>query len=67
MQWNKITKKSRDILGAIAKGNSCKQILAEHPTLTYHDIFHAAAESPTTFLKKERATKPAVRERDSKE
>ncbi|HWW01474.1 MAG TPA: hypothetical protein VNZ64_17385 [Candidatus Acidoferrum sp.] len=67
MRWKKLSQKSRDILGAIAKGDSCKQILADDPTLTYHDIFHAAAESPTTCVKKEQATRPAFRERKSKE
>jgi uncharacterized protein (DUF433 family) len=67
MRWGKLSQKSRDILGAIAKGHSCEQILAEHPTLNYHDIFHAAAESPTSFLKKKSVTKPPCRERSSRE
>ena len=49
MQWNKLSKKSRNILGAMAQGNSCKQILADDPTLTCRDIFHAAGESHKLF------------------
>ena len=37
------------ILEAIAAGHSCEQILAADRTLTYHDIFHAIAEAPTSF------------------
>jgi hypothetical protein len=44
-------KKSRNILRAIADGHSCEQILADG-TVTFHDIFHAAAEAPTRFWKK---------------
>ena len=44
--------KSRDILKAIAAGHSCKQILVADSTLTYHDIFHVLAESPTSHWRK---------------
>jgi uncharacterized protein (DUF433 family) len=67
MRWKKLSQKARDILGAIAKGSSCEQILADDPTLTYHDIFHAASESPTSFLKKKSAAKPALRQPNSRE
>ena len=37
------------ILQAIAAGRSCEQILTADPSLSYHDIFHAIAEAPTTY------------------
>src|SRR5579883_685865 len=40
-----ITERTRTILEAIAKGNTYEQILVQDPALTYHDIFHAAAEA----------------------
>lgn len=40
--------KSQAILKALAQGRSCDQILAADRTLTYHDIFRAAAELPET-------------------
>jgi len=46
MQWIKLSKKSRSILAALAEGRPCEQILADDHTVTYHDIFHAAAEAP---------------------
>jgi hypothetical protein len=67
MQWNKLSKKSRNILTALAHGHPCEQILAEDPTVTYHDIFHAAAESPTRHWKKKPAPKRTYRERNSAE
>lgn len=62
MRWNKLGKKSKDILKALAKGHSCEEILAEDPTLTYHDIFHAASESPTRHWRKKLAAKKSPRE-----
>ena len=50
--------KSRGILKAIAAGRSCKQILVEDSTLTYHDIFHVLAEAPTSHWKKVSAKSP---------
>ena len=41
-----LSDKSQAILEALAKGRSCDQILAADATLTYHDIFRAAAEVP---------------------
>src|SRR6266404_712315 len=38
---DKIKKKSRAVLKAVAEGRSCGQILAADPTLNSHDIFHA--------------------------
>ena len=55
MQQKKITDKSRAVLKGIAKGRSCEQILAEHDDLTYHDIFHAVTEAPTSIWKKKPA------------
>ncbi len=46
MTSGKLGHKSQGILEALAKGRSCEQILAADPTLTYHDIFRAAAELP---------------------
>jgi len=56
MQLNKLGEKSRGILKALAKGHSCEQILASDPRLTFHDIFRAATESPTSIWKKKSAT-----------
>ena len=46
MKSNRLNEKSHAILEALAGGHSCEQILADDPTLTYHDIFRAAAEMP---------------------
>jgi hypothetical protein len=45
------SKKSR-ILQALAAGQSCEQLLAHDRTLYYHDIFHAIAEAPTSYWRK---------------
>jgi hypothetical protein len=52
--WNrkKMEKKSTDILKAIEAGHSCEQILAGDKTVTYHDIFHALTEAPTSHWRK---------------
>jgi hypothetical protein len=42
---NRMSKRSRAILKAIAGGDSFEQILIENSTVNYHDIFRAAAES----------------------
>jgi len=52
MGLKKITKKSRAVLKALAKGRSCGQILADNRSLTSHDIFHALSEAPTKFWNK---------------
>jgi len=49
MQLDKLKKKSRAVLKAVAEGRSCGQILAADPTLNSHDIFHALSEAPTAF------------------
>jgi hypothetical protein len=67
MKWNKLSKKSRSILSALANGRPCEQILADDHTVTNHDIFHAAAESPTRHWKKKPASKAARQERSSAE
>jgi hypothetical protein len=54
MQLKKCSEKSRAVLKAIGKGCSCEQILAGDRTLTYHDIFHAVSEAPTSIWKKEK-------------
>jgi len=42
---HELSTQSRAVLAAIAKGYSYEQILAGDGTLTYHDIFAAAAEA----------------------
>jgi hypothetical protein len=49
MEPNEIRAKLNGILQAIAAGHSCEKILASDHTLSYHHIFHAVAEAPTTF------------------
>ena len=55
--------KLRGILEAIAAGRSCEQILAADSSLTYHDIFHAVAEAPTTFWRNNGGGKKGRRSR----
>jgi hypothetical protein len=57
MERKKQSRKSRGILKAMASGLTCEQILAGNRTVTYHDVFHAAAEAPTKFWKKKPAAK----------
>ena len=52
MRLNKVAKKSRAVLKALAQGHSCGQILAADRSLTSHDIFHALSEAPTKFWAK---------------
>lgn len=49
MEPKELRAKLNGILQAIAAGRSCEQILASDHTLSYHHIFHAVAEAPTTF------------------
>ena len=49
MESNETRRKLNGILEALASGRSCEQILAEDLTLSYHDIFHAVAEAPTSY------------------
>jgi len=42
----------KGILEALAAGHTCEQILSADRTLTYHDIFHAVAEAPTSHWAK---------------
>ena len=46
MKSNRLSEKTHAILEALAEGRSCTQILVDDPTLTYRDIFRAAAEMP---------------------
>jgi uncharacterized protein (DUF433 family) len=57
MRLNKIDKKSRVVLKALAQGRSCRQILADDRTLSSHDIFHALSEAPTKFWRRKPAQK----------
>jgi hypothetical protein len=52
MDANELRAKLNAILEAIAAGRTCEQILAADRTLSYHDIFHAVAEAPTSFWSK---------------
>jgi hypothetical protein len=52
MQFEKLGEKSQAILKALAEGSSFEQILARDPSLTYHDVFRAASESPTRHWRK---------------
>ncbi len=55
--------KSNHILKAIDAGYSCEQILASDRALTYHDIFHAVTEAPTSHWR--RAAPPTAGTRPS--
>jgi hypothetical protein len=55
MRLNEISKKSRAVLKALAKGHSYEQLLAADPTLSAHDVFRALSESPTAFWDKRSA------------
>jgi hypothetical protein len=48
MEQPQMSKKSRAILEAIAKGHTYEQILVQELAWTYHDIFKAAAEALST-------------------
>lgn len=52
MKANHLMAKRDRILEAIASGRSCEQILASDRTLSYHDIFHAVTEVPTSYWDK---------------
>jgi len=52
MEPKELRQRLNGILQAIAAGRSCEQILAADRTLTYHDIFHAVAEAPTSHWDK---------------
>jgi len=49
MEQTELRVKLNAILKAIAAGHTCEEILAADRTLSYHDIFHAVAEAPTTY------------------
>jgi hypothetical protein len=55
MEPKDIRVKLNGILKAIAAGRSCEQILAADQRLSYHDIFHAVAEAPTSYWERVRA------------
>jgi hypothetical protein len=58
MERKELRAKLNGILEAIAAGHSCEQILAADRTLSYHDIFHAVAEAPTSFWNRTSARNP---------
>lgn len=63
MRLNKINKKSRTVLAALAEGCSCEEILADDRNLTSHDIFRAISQVSTTFWKKGLAGRRGPRHR----
>jgi len=63
METKEPRKKLNGILEAIASGQSCEQILRADRTLSYHDIFHAVAEAPTTYWDKASLQSPGNRSR----
>jgi hypothetical protein len=58
MESNELRTKLQGILEALADGHTCEEILAADRTLTYHDIFHAVADAPTSFWKSSKARAP---------
>ena len=55
MKAKKPNQKSRAILKSIAEGHSFEQILAQNPSLNYHDIFRAVTEAPTSYWRRKPA------------
>jgi hypothetical protein len=60
MESNDLQRKLNGILEAIASGRTCEQILATDRSLSYHDIFHAVAEAPTSYWNKASAQNPGA-------
>jgi hypothetical protein len=56
MEPKELRAKLNGILHAIAAGRSCEQILASDRTLSYHHIFRAVTEAPTTSWDKDPST-----------
>jgi len=52
MDPDKKNKKSREILKELARGRTCEQVVANDTTVTYHDVFHAVSEAPTSHWRK---------------
>jgi hypothetical protein len=52
MEAKELKKKAGSIVEAFAAGRTCEQILEADSSLTYHDIFHAVAEMPTSHWKR---------------
>jgi len=61
MESREVRTKLNGILEAIAAGQTCEQILEADHTLTYHDIFHAVAEAPTSYWDKAAVKHPAAK------
>ncbi len=57
MEPAELNAKLHRILEAIAAGHTCEEILAADQTLSYHDIFHAIAEAPTSYWERAPARK----------
>ena len=58
MEPKELRAKLNGILEAIAAGRTCEEILAGDRSLSYHDIFHAVAEAPTSYWDKAAAANP---------
>ena len=52
MKMKPLRAKRNGIVEAISAGRSCEQILAADRTLSYHDIFRAVTEVPTSYWDK---------------
>src|ERR1019366_2106742 len=61
MEPKELRAKLNGILHDIAAGRTCEQILASDRTLSYHHIFHAVAEAPTSFWDSTPADSPNTR------
>jgi len=61
MEPRELRAKLNGILEAIAAGKTCEQILEEDRALTYHDIFHAVAEAPTSYWDKAGVNHPGAK------
>jgi hypothetical protein len=61
MEPKEVRAKLNGILEAIAAGHTCEQILAADHSLSYHDIFHAVAEAPTSYWDRASARNAGVK------
>jgi hypothetical protein len=51
--------KTKEILRALAQGDTCEEILANDGTVTHHELFHTLSETPTSHWKKIVHRRPA--------
>ena len=52
MDTKDLKNKAEEIIQAFPTGCTCEQILAADRSLTYRDIFHTVAETPTSQWRK---------------